>query len=301
MSVARIAEIAKRFAAVSGRAVHYEPGWEWRGNGQTSAYEGIVNHHTATGYANQNLGVLINGRPDLDGPLCNFCTWPNGDIGVIAAHPANHAGASGGYNTAPLPNTGAFNKFVIGNEIIYPGNSPMTPEQYRSATILSRIAVDVVGWGDPARVKAHAETSVTGKWDPGYAPGKTIDMSAFRRDVRNATTGPVPPPAPQPPPPPPPPRSTFPLPAGHYFGLITGPAQSHGGYYPNERGWVRSIQQALIRKGYVPGITNPASGWADGLFEQATADAVTRFQRREMPGTQYFGQVWGDDWARLGL
>jgi len=44
----------------------------------------------------------------------------------------------------------------------------------------------------------------------------------------------------------------WPLPPRHYFGLITGPAASHGGYYPADRPWVQQIQQALIRKGFVP-------------------------------------------------
>lgn len=91
----------------------------------------------------------------------------------------------------------------------------------------------------------------------------------------------------------------WPLPAGHYFGLISGPAESHGGYTPDEKVWVREIQKQLIRKGYVPGVTDPASGWADGVFEQPTADAVARFQRAEMPGTKYYGQVWSDDFAKL--
>lgn len=117
---------------------------------------------------------------------------------------------------------------------------------------------------------------------------------------RPVSGGGTPQPAPQPQPSPPvssvPP---FPLPSGHYFGDINGPTESHGGYYQHERGWVRQIQQALIRKGYVPGISDPNSGWADGLYEQETIDAVSRFQRAEMPGTEFYGQVWWDDWAKL--
>jgi hypothetical protein len=89
------------------------------------------------------------------------------------------------------------------------------------------------------------------------------------------------------------------MPAGHYFGLVSGPARSHGGYYANERPDVRAIQQRLIAMGYVPGITDPDNGWADGRFEQPTADAVTRFQHDRMPGTQYYGQVWKDDWQTM--
>lgn len=86
---------------------------------------------------------------------------------------------------------------------------------------------------------------------------------------------------------------------GNYFGLITGPAQSHGGYYPNEIPDVQAIQRKLIALGYVPGHTNPNDGWANGRFEQSTADAVTRFQQAQMPGTQFYGQVWPDDWKKL--
>src|SRR6185437_15333290 len=89
------------------------------------------------------------------------------------------------------------------------------------------------------------------------------------------------------------------MPAGHYFGLITGPDQSHGGFSPNEVPDVQAIQRKLIQLGFVPGHSNPDDGWADGKFEQPTADAVARFQRAKMPGTQFFGQVWPDDWQKL--
>lgn len=87
----------------------------------------------------------------------------------------------------------------------------------------------------------------------------------------------------------------WPLPRDHWFGDINGPNQSHGGFYGWEQPHVKRIQQALILKGYAP---NNAS-WADGLFERPTVDAVAAWQRDNMPGTQFFGQVWWDDWARL--
>jgi len=90
------------------------------------------------------------------------------------------------------------------------------------------------------------------------------------------------------------------LPAGHFYGLITGGEDSHGGYYANERPAVKAIQQWLITHGYVPGITDPNSSWADGIYEQPTADAVTRFQRHLRPhGTDRWGEVWADDLATM--
>jgi hypothetical protein len=90
------------------------------------------------------------------------------------------------------------------------------------------------------------------------------------------------------------------MPSNHYFGLITGPPESHGGYYTQEKPAVQSIQQRLISLGYVPGVTNPASGWADGKFEQQTKDAVTRWQRAKYAATtSRYGEVWQDDWVHL--
>jgi N-acetylmuramoyl-L-alanine amidase len=147
-------------------------------------------HHTATafGVALPGTGVgnlLINGRSDLSGPLCNYAGNDDGSITVIAAHPANHAGASGGRSMGPLPTTTRFNRLVLGLEIVYPGTTPMRPAQYRAALVWANAVAKVCGRGDIQRVRAHAETSVTGKWDPGEAPGRTINMTAFRNAARN--------------------------------------------------------------------------------------------------------------------
>lgn len=190
MSVARANEVIARLRA-AGITVHEQPGWQTRGNGMSSAYEGFSWHHTATAPSNANLGILINGRSDLSGPLCNTCGWADGSVGMIAANPANHAGASGGYNTAPLPRTSLFNKLMWGHEIIYPGDKPMSAAQYKTACILAKICTDVFGYGDINRAKGHAETSITGKWDPGYAPGRTLDLNKFRSDARNSLLVPI--------------------------------------------------------------------------------------------------------------
>ncbi|MCP2248197.1 peptidoglycan-binding domain-containing protein [Lentzea aerocolonigenes] len=100
----------------------------------------------------------------------------------------------------------------------------------------------------------------------------------------------------------PPTKPRFPLPEGHYFGLITGPNESHGGApesmggIPNEQYYVRLIQEELQRLGFAPNYP----GWADGIFEQPTADAVSAWQRAYRPNsTSRWGEVWWDDWADL--
>lgn len=124
-----------------GRRVEFVPGWERSGNGQSAAYVGGIVHHTATRSSDQNpfpsRRTLINGRPDLSGPLCNWAGAWDGVLWLVAAHPANHAGASGGRSMGPLPVTRTFNRMVLGLEIDYAGVSPMSAEQYRSAVVWS--------------------------------------------------------------------------------------------------------------------------------------------------------------------
>ncbi|MDT4923749.1 MAG: hypothetical protein QOG01_1462 [Pseudonocardiales bacterium] len=82
---------------------------------------------------------------------------------------------------------------------------------------------------------------------------------------------------------------------GDFFGLISGPDESHGGINAAEQSDVRAIQLRLQALGFAP----DTPGWADGIFERPTKDAVTLWQRARMPGTEFFGEVWPDDWARL--
>jgi hypothetical protein len=153
---------------------------------------------------------------------------------------------------------------------------------------------------DPWRVAGgESWTSSRGKLCPGDAKVAQLPAVLARAvELIGAPPAPVPP---SPPPviPPAPGLPPWTLPRGHYYGLITGPANSHGGYYVTERAAIQAIQRRLIAKGYVPGVRDWRSGWADGIFQQPTVDAVARFQRAEMPGTTFFGQVWSDDYARL--
>ena len=89
----------------------------------------------------------------------------------------------------------------------------------------------------------------------------------------------------------------WPLAPGNYFGLITGPAQSHGGYVQTDQGWIRQIQQALIAKGYVTGVTDPGSSWVNGQYTQVTYQAVLQFQ--QAAGLPQTGTITATDWAAL--
>lgn len=186
MSVARAREVIARLRA-AGITVHEWEGWESRGNGLTSQYEGFLLHHTGGGFGFAP-SLLVNGRPDLRGPLCNTAGNEDGSVTMIAAHPANHAGAGVGPSLGPLPRTNLFNPRVWGHEVVYPGVVPMRDAQYRTSQILARICVDVFGYADPERARLHAETNGATpggdwKWDAGWAEGKTYDAAAFRRSL----------------------------------------------------------------------------------------------------------------------
>ncbi|WNV82205.1 GH25 family lysozyme [Umezawaea sp. Da 62-37] len=146
--------------------------------------------------------------------------------------------------------------------------------------------------GDPGNPDyAHPRLAIHQHTNSGHVNGfsglvdRNATMDGWSREAFVIGNGSVPSPTAPP----------WPLPNGHYFGLITGPDSSHGGYYATERGWVAQIQRALQAKGFAP----LYDGWADGVYEQATADAVAAWQREAMPGTTRFGEVWWDDWAVL--
>lgn len=68
-------------------------GWRTRGKSTITPRLG-VNHHTAgarTGVV-PSLGVCINGRPDVPGPLCNVLLGRDGIARLIAAGVSNNAG-----------------------------------------------------------------------------------------------------------------------------------------------------------------------------------------------------------------
>ena len=85
---------------------------------------------------------------------------------------------------------------------------------------------------------------------------------------------------------------TWPLQPGNYFGLITGPNQSHGGYYASEQPYIKLIQNRLTVLGH--------HLVADGKFGPATKTAVAAWQHAKWSKyTTRFGEIWSDDWKRL--
>jgi peptidoglycan hydrolase-like protein with peptidoglycan-binding domain len=91
----------------AGLRVATVDGWEIRGSGDMGEVRGIICHHTAgpRGGANMpSLKTIINGRPDLPGPLAQLGLGRDGTFYVIAAGRCNHAG-KGAWNGQTSGNT----------------------------------------------------------------------------------------------------------------------------------------------------------------------------------------------------
>lgn len=84
-----LADAARR----TGYPVVEVAGWQTRGESVFHP-QGVMWHHTGGSSAGDmpSLGALINGRPDLPGPLSQYGLGRSGTIYVVAAGESNHTG-----------------------------------------------------------------------------------------------------------------------------------------------------------------------------------------------------------------
>ncbi len=163
-------------------------GWHERGS-ESFRPAGVVCHHTAGAESGDmpSLRLLINGRSDCPGPLCNVGLARSGTVYVIAAGRANHAG-KGGWRGL----TG--NSSVLGIEAENTGRGEPWPAAQLDA--YRRLAAALAsGTGKGAEfVCAHRE------WAPGRKPDpRDIEMDEFRQSVAQLLgEPPAPPPRPEP-------------------------------------------------------------------------------------------------------
>lgn len=157
-----------------GCKVKEEGDWKHRGRpsstGSFSPY-GVAMHHTGTKSSSSNpcptLGMCINGRSDLPGPLAHVVIGYDGVCHVIAAGRANHAGECNGYG--PF-SSGDGNAQLVGFEIDYDGTQAISSAQRDAATRAGAAVLRKMS--KPASHTAtHKETSTTGKWDTGGVTG----------------------------------------------------------------------------------------------------------------------------------
>jgi hypothetical protein len=165
----------------AGLKVKETEGWQKRGRpASTGGFNpvGVLCHHTATGKTTSNANVeklLINGRSDLPGPLCHLGLQRDGTVVIIAAGRANHAGTAKKSGSVAA---GDGNSLYIGIEAYNSGTGEPWPDaQYNAYVLLCAVLSLKVTKSSAQTVRAHKETSVTGKIDP------TFPMDAFRVKV----------------------------------------------------------------------------------------------------------------------
>lgn len=160
----------------SGLTVVEIPGWGNRTRPGSFSPRGVLCHHTGGSSDSRTYvdWMTYTGRPDLPAPLCQLALSRTGVVYVCAAGRANHGGTAKA--TGPMP-SGDANTLYIGIEAMNTGSEGWSDRQRDAYARLCAALCKHYGW--PAtHVRAHRETSVTGKWDPGL-----LDMDDFRADV----------------------------------------------------------------------------------------------------------------------
>ena len=167
----------------AGLKVAEQPGWKERGRGEIGPIKGVICHHTA-GARNgimPSLGVIIQGRSDLPGPLAQLGLGRDGTYFVVAAGRCNHAGAGNwqGFTSG--------NMNFIGIEAENTGEDddrpwpPVQMDAYKRgvAAILKKIGAD------PIMCAGHKEYALPHgrKDDPDF------DMNEFRMQVAAIMSG----------------------------------------------------------------------------------------------------------------
>lgn len=167
----------------AGLKVALVDGWERRGQDSLGRILGVICHYTATPDATRNmptLKLLIDGRSDLPGPLCQLGLGRDGTFYVVASGRANHAGR-GEWNGVLTGNTN-----FIGIEAENSGrkDDPWPPVQIDAyhrgvAAILrevGRTAASCCGHREYARPLGR-KTDIN------------VDMDQFRRGVAAILSG----------------------------------------------------------------------------------------------------------------
>lgn len=205
---------------------------------------GFMVHHTGSDSKDQRE-LLYAGLSDLPGPLCQFGLAQDGTVHLIGWGRANHAGAGDpdvleavkAETKIPADDESSVdgNSRFYGVEIWYSGAHAMTDAQYANLRLLAAAICDFHGWS-AGSVIGHGEWGSPGKWDPGYKPGKMMDMDQVRKDIEATISGGKPSKPTVPPKPLPKPVPPFP---------------GAGWFRPGAKNqYVTQLGQQLIKKGY---------------------------------------------------
>lgn len=179
--------------ARSGLSVIELGEWKTRKSNGGEDYQGVLVHHTgsydgladASGDLDYAWWMAIDGRPDLPPPLDNLALSAEGVVYLTAAGNANHAGEA--KKSGPMPAAKDGSKIYIGIEAMNDGSQGWdSPARLADGTKIiyfeayARLCASLCYYykWPASHVRAHKETSVTGKWDPGL-----LDMDKFRARI----------------------------------------------------------------------------------------------------------------------
>ncbi|MEU8383757.1 peptidoglycan recognition family protein [Streptosporangium sp. NPDC048865] len=163
----QLADVARR----TGYPVTEVPGWRSRGHGPQPEVDGVVCHHTA-GW--NDMHVVRDGRPGLEGPLSQIWLRRDGTIFIVAAGRCWH--------NAPSLSLGHTNGHSIGIEAENDGRTAWPAAQLDSYRKLCAELCLEFGLSASA-VKGHKEVNAS-KPDP-----HSINMTTFRAEVARLMKG----------------------------------------------------------------------------------------------------------------
>src|SRR5215208_6563992 len=156
----------------AGLQVREVKDWKTRGRPGTFAPIGGVNHHTA-GHPSSvspapSLGIVINGRSDLIGPLANVLFGFDKIFYVVAAGICNHAG---------LPDDGSIkgmtgNSSAYGIEVEHDGTRPLGDK---------RVKLLSTAWAAIFRGQEIPASQLVQHWE--WAPSRKIDLATNMHDL----------------------------------------------------------------------------------------------------------------------
>ena len=184
-------------ARAAGLVVVEEPGWRGRGKEFPDLpIEGVVGHHTASAAGKNcpSINTLVNGRPDLAGPLAQYGLCRDGVVHVIADGVANHAG------DGSHPGIDLGNKDSIGIEAENNGVGEAWGEQQMDSYVrLVAAILDHIERG-PERFCTHYEWTTRkidaagpwiggGDWYDGGTVAAQSSADRFRARVEDAMAG----------------------------------------------------------------------------------------------------------------
>lgn len=170
----------------AGLEVLEHDGWQSRGHGDIGDIKGVLCHHTCGPLHGDlpDIGVLVDGRPDLGGPLCNLGLGRSGTVYMIAAGKGWHAGAGSWQGVTDG------NAHFIGieaentGETIGPRAEAWPDVQMQAYARVCAAIVDHCGLG-VAMVAGHKEYAQP----KGRKNDPSFDMVMFRAEVARQVQG----------------------------------------------------------------------------------------------------------------